>query len=287
LTLTKGRVRFEVQKNRDRIFEVRAGDVKVSVIGTIFTVGKSGGQVSVSVERGRVRVDAPGRTVFLNAAESASFDEASKATDPGVHVQSVPAKTPSSPGQTVVAMRLPENGRSRSADSTNRETVSPAPVRAADAPKVTWQSLADAKRYDEAYALIASIGPSDLSGDPDELLYSADVARLASHHEKAIQLLAKALHDYQSDPRASMAAFALGKILLEEAGRPGEAAKAFRKAYEINPGGPLAEDARAREVEALFIEGNQQLAGSLAEEYIRLYPAGSRVASVKRFGGIK
>jgi len=52
------------------------------------------------------------------------------------------------------------------------------------------------------------------------------------------------------------AAFTLGRVLLDELGRPSEAVDAFPLAR--SSGGPLAEDALAREVEALSRAGERQ-----------------------------
>jgi transmembrane sensor len=76
-------------------------------------------------------------------------------------------------------------------------------------------------------------------------------------------------------------------VLLEELGRPGEAAAAFAQADALAPDGPLAEDAVAREVEALSRGGDASGAARLAREYLRRFPDGRKVRSVKRFGGIE
>ncbi len=50
-----GGARFQVTRNPRRTFEVRAGDVRVRVLGTIFSVEQlASGQTQVLVERGRV-----------------------------------------------------------------------------------------------------------------------------------------------------------------------------------------------------------------------------------------
>jgi len=71
--LASGRERFEVVPGLPRAFAVRAGDVTVTVLGTIFSVERVADRVGVFVERGRVKVDwgVGGRT--LAAGESAWF----------------------------------------------------------------------------------------------------------------------------------------------------------------------------------------------------------------------
>ncbi len=68
--LARGRSRFEVVPCPSRMFAVRAGPVMVIVIGTVFTVERKEDIVSVSVERGRVRVESPAGDQELAAGES-------------------------------------------------------------------------------------------------------------------------------------------------------------------------------------------------------------------------
>src|SRR5262249_22612836 len=57
VTRLRGGARFQVVPNPQRTFEVQAGDVRVRVLGTIFSVQQlPSGQTQVLVERGRVEV---------------------------------------------------------------------------------------------------------------------------------------------------------------------------------------------------------------------------------------
>ncbi len=72
LRLTRGRAMFEVQPDPTRPFHVLAGPLRISVLGTRFSVGHAPdgtGQVQVVVEEGRVRV-APAGTPADTAAEA-------------------------------------------------------------------------------------------------------------------------------------------------------------------------------------------------------------------------
>lgn len=95
------------------------------------------------------------------------------------------------------------------------------------------------------------------------------------------------LDGHASDPRAPLAAFALGRVLLDELGNPREAAEAFARAERLDPGGSLAEDALARQVEALSRAGESDAAHTAAQRYVERFPAGRRLASVRRFGGVE
>ncbi len=70
IALDAGRVALEVDpKGRDRALTIVAGDVSVSVVGTVFAVERAGERVSVEVSRGRVRVQDPRGTWELGAGE--------------------------------------------------------------------------------------------------------------------------------------------------------------------------------------------------------------------------
>lgn len=117
-----------------------------------------------------------------------------------------------------------------------------------------------------------------------DLLLAADRARLAGHADEGADLLRRLLREHADDPRAPLAAFTLGRLLLTELDRPAEAAAAFAETRRLAPQGPFAEDALAREVEALGKAGHAAEAQARAEEYQRLYPNGRRTATVRAAG---
>jgi transmembrane sensor len=152
----------------------------------------------------------------------------------------------------------------------------------------TWKTLAHDGEFDKAYvALKAEGGAAAVHDEAAELLLAADVARLSHHPADAVVHLRKVVSNHAGDPRAPLAAFTLGRVLLEELGQPGQAAEAFAKARALGGAGTLAEDALAREVEAWWRAGATDKAHARAEEYVKLYPQGIRIRSVKKYGGIE
>jgi transmembrane sensor len=119
------------------------------------------------------------------------------------------------------------------------------------------------------------------------LLLAADVMRLSHHASEAVAPLRRVVRDHAADPRASLAAFTLGRVLLDDLGRPREAAEAFADAIRLAPDGPLYEDAIARKVEALSRSGDTTAAHELAGDYLRRFPDGRRARSVRKLGGIE
>ena len=115
-------------------------------------------------------------------------------------------------------------------------------------------------------------------------MLAADAARLSGHPAEATPYLERIVRKYRGDVRAPLAAFTLGRILLYQLGRPGEAADAFALVRKILPEGPLSSDALAREAEAADRAGQRERARGLAEEYVAKYPSGRRLESVRRYG---
>jgi len=120
----------------------------------------------------------------------------------------------------------------------------------------------------------------------DDLLLAADVARQAGHAGDAVPYLERALAAHEGDTRFAVVAFTLGRVRMSDLGDPAGAALAFAQARAVAPHGPLAEDALAREIEARHKSGDQVGAHALAEEYVKTWPSGIRLRSVRHFGGL-
>jgi transmembrane sensor len=140
-------------------------------------------------------------------------------------------------------------------------------------------------RNREAYALLRDQRKS--VRDPDDLLLAADVARLSGHPADAVPYLERLIRESGNHPKAAMAAFALGRVLMTSLSQPEKAALEFAEARSRAQGGSLGEDALAREVEAWAQAGTATRARERAQEYLRLYPRGQRSRAVKTFGGLE
>jgi transmembrane sensor len=256
--LKRGRAHFDVVHADARVFRVEAGTVVVQVLGTAFDVeDRADGRTGVSVTRGRVRVFWGDATRDLAAGESALFppDAAAPATE---H----PAPVPAAPAGVE-------------------------PVAEAPSTRPGWRELAQSGAFDEAYLALRHDVPHDSDWNVTDLLLASDVARLSHHPADAVEPLRRILAAHRDDPRASLAAFTLGRVSLESMGQPHEAALAFAQSRALAPKGELAPDALAREVEACAQSGDTEGARALALEYVRVYPDGPRLHSVRRYGGLE
>jgi len=259
--LSRGGARFEVTRNPARLFRVRAGGVAVEVLGTEFTVERLADErVRVSVTHGRVRV--------------AWGDQKAELVDGQMSV--FPPDPPPAPSASSTAPAVESDAGAMVADATPTATATNA-----------WRTLAREGDFDKAYTALEGAGAGAVRDEPGELLLAADVARMSNHAAAAIPHLKQVVSKHAGDPRAPLAAFTLGRVLLDSLGRPSEAAGAFAQARSLAPGGALAEDALAREVEAWSRGGDATKAHARAEEYVEKYPKGLRIKSVKKYGGLE
>jgi transmembrane sensor len=139
--------------------------------------------------------------------------------------------------------------------------------------------------YREAYSVLERV-PEVVGNAPEDLMLAADAARFSNHPAQATRFLERVTREHPQSSVAPLAAFTLGRIYLSQVGQPAKAADAFALARKLAPAGSLAEDALAREVEAAQVAGQATRAHELAEQYLRRYPNGRRLTSVRKSGGL-
>jgi len=260
-----GLARFRVRHDPTRVFRVHAGDVEVEDLGTTFDVENKAGMVRVKVTEGSVKVSFPGADgdargkVLLEAGESGVYPAVRQVTAP--------------PGGSAEAPPPPSS--SGDAPSNPPEAVA------------TWRELARIGKHKRAYDLVAPGNFRDVRDEPGDLLLASDVARLSRHSKDAASLLRRFLANHSRDPRAPSAAFTLGWVLMNELGRPREAAVAFARAEALAPRGNLAEDAVARAVEAWYRAGDLSRAKTEVERYRKTYPQGRHLSTLERLIGME
>ncbi len=262
-----GSAHFRVRHDPHRLFRVRAAEVEVDDLGTVFDVEKQGDVVRVAVTEGSVAVSFPGEG---GALETATLRGGESGTYAAVASSAV-----------VSDQALPKAGEASRVASSKEATR----VAAEQASSSDWRELARAGKHRRAFELLVPAAFSDVRDEPGDLLLASDVARLSGHPDEAAKLLRKMLVGHASDPRAPSAAFTLGWVLMNELGRPRESALAFAKAEALAPRGNLAEDAVARTVEAWYRAGELSRASVEVERYRRSYPQGRHLAMLERLVG--
>ncbi len=245
--VVSGQGRFEVGADYPRRMVVHATGVQITVHATEFTVASERDIAEVAVEQGHVEVLWDGALDTVGAGQRRQFGPAGE-TD----TEQPPSAAEVRPG--------------------------PAEPRHRD----DWRALARDGKVEAALALLrGGVEVDDRVGD---LLLAADVFRIGGDPTAAVKPLGAIVSHHASDPRAPLAAFTLGRVLLDDLGRPVAAAEAFARAREFAPDGALAEDALAREVEAWSKAGQATTARQRAQEYLDRYPRGHRVRTVKQYG---
>jgi transmembrane sensor len=268
LDLDRGRGQFDVTPVTQRTFVVKAGGITIRVVGSRFSVERVADRVEVAVEQGRVLVDWGSGSARLGAGDRGWFPP----------MDGTPTRLAGSPTRSVG--RTPSDEAPQASPAVEPAEVAPPPAIVAStplAPPVVGATRDPAPAQDRQV-------PRDGFGS---LLDAADLARTGRRPAEATALLRQALDRYGTDRRAPLAAFTLGRILLRELGLPREAANAFAQARALAPDGPLAEDALAREIESWSQAGETARTRGLAQEYLRRYPMGRRIQTVRELGGLE
>jgi transmembrane sensor len=249
--LRSGAAGFDIAHRPERRFRVQAGPVEVEVIGTRFRVERRGEHTLVAVERGRVRVSWPGESKELSAGEHGVYP----------------------PPEAVASATTPP-----AASASGESAPSAAAASAAVEPVPTG-----AQQTGTARALAGE--PPPRAPSAEELFTTADRARAAGHPEEAVRALRELSQRFPHDGHAPLAAFTLGRVLLENLGQPADAARAFAKARALAGGSSaLAEDALAREADAWRAAGRFTEAAERAKLYRTLYPQGTHLKEALRVG---
>jgi transmembrane sensor len=250
LELKRGRGHFEVTRNPKRRYRVRSGDVTVEVLGTAFDVKRLADATEVHVDHGVVRVSWPAGEALLHAGEGGVFPP-----------KPVPKRSEPPPIEPPTVREKPKKAAHR---SERRED---------------WRALAKAGKHGEAFGSLGAQSVEDLEG----LLLAADAARLSGHPREAAGYLEHLVSKYPESAPARLAAFTLARLQLNELADPQHAARSFARAYALDPKGPLAEDALAREAEAYRRAGNRERAAEVAARYLAHFPDGARRSEMSSY----
>lgn len=137
--------------------------------------------------------------------------------------------------------------------SSAEPAAAPATAESAAAPATDPAATPEAPSRRAAHRRLAAASPHR-STTPEESVSSlfaiADAARLAGRPADAVAPLTAIFTKFPGDSRAAIAAFQLGRVLADELHDPPAADRAFERARDLAPGGPLAKDAATRAAEA-------------------------------------
>ncbi len=169
-------------------------------------------------------------------------------------------------------------GSQSALDATDREDASSAGQagEASDRPVPEWKALAEKGQYVQAMKAAHGIGIDKLASTlqlPD-LWILGDAARY-SGDAKSARIVLLAIRDrFAKSQKARIAAYLLGRLSAESDEKHAEAVVWFKVYLKEDPGGPLAEEALGRLVDALLKCGRDDDAAAAAREYLDKYPDG-------------
>ena len=273
--LSKGHVDFAVKPGGPRRWVVECGIASVEVVGTRFAIDRGPNEARVSVTEGVVLVRSDRiaeRVQRLTAGASLTIPSTGQR----------PAQAPPSPADTLAPSTIVE-AQPRSAPASIGPTATSAPGLNGPAADSSWRDLAKQGEYKRAYEHLGADGITKESqaASIESLLALADVARLSGHPLQAVDPLSRITTQFAGDARAALAAFTLGRLELDNLGKPAPAAVMFAQAIRMGLPVSLLEDAYARLVEAQARSGNLAGASVSAVEYERRFPNGRHVDSVR------
>jgi transmembrane sensor len=275
LLLAQGSAEFSVTPGGPRRWAIDAGSVRVEVVGTIFRVTRAEGRVEVAVAHGVVLVigeDVPGRIRKLVAGESLSVRAAATPTPTdereATRVASPSAADAAAKPEAASSRAQPSGATRRHAERTPQPSGHPGDtslngvlVRSALQTRKRGATLSGgATSPQERYA---QLGPAGLARAAlqatsiEELLDLADVARLSGHPQDAVAPLTRALDKFHGSSHAALAAFTLGRVLLDQLGVAAPAAEAFERAITLGLPKALRADCYRRLAEAYGRAGNE------------------------------
>ena len=269
LALRRGFSQFDIRPGGARRWRIESGGVTVEVVGTRFSVERGETSVQVAVQRGRVLVrgaDVADQVQSLDAGKSLLVQLAT----PNTHQQAPP----------------PVDAPLQSAGIAAPERAARVSTTAAASPPLDWHTAATRQDWNQAWKTLGAAGVAREAAHTDDvadLLALADVARLSGHPQQALMPLRQIVGSHADDPRAAMAAFTLGRVLLDALGQPMQASFAFERALTLKLPVALAEDALARLVESHTKAGATSQARAAASAYRASYPSGRRLADVNRW----
>lgn len=263
LLLERGAATFDVEKKPTRKFVVKADSVEVRVVGTRFTVQRNEKEVHVSVERGIVEVRDGETVTRLTAGKHWSRPVIVEPVAVKVEPVAAPAPTVSP-----VPDPLPRGGegaqpRARPVAKAKAEVeVAPEPE-----PEVVPEPLPPA--------------PTPTEPTPADVFAAAMRDRAAGNTKVAMQAFHQVCERWPQSAYAPMSAFEWGRLALDAADDPKQAARAFERTLELATSQQLIEDALARLAEA-YARYDVASCRRVQGEYLRRFPGGPHARGVSK-----
>lgn len=143
-----------------------------------------------------------------------------------------------------------------------------------------WRKFAENGQYSDAVKAAERVGFANLEqgASASDLLLLADAARLGGAPQRARSLLTSLRSRYPGHTNSAVAAFTLGRMAQEQEHDDRRAIQWYRTYLKEEPGGRMAEGARARLLKATLRVGSEAERDQAAHDYLANHPTGSSAA---------
>lgn len=271
LVIESGQADVDVVSRQKSRWRLSVGPFVVDVTGTRFDIGWNPNTelLTIGMKEGKVVVSGcvlgDGRTLLGGEKLRASCrDKRFEIARSDGSVSEEPTQVQPAP-EPDAGKALPGSG-SRRATSTGSTSGS----------EVTWQELARAGKYREAFASANSLGlAAEMArASADELSLLGDSARFSGNGSDAIRIFLALRSRFPKSARASQAAFSIARVHFDHQGAYAEAARWFQTYLSEQRGGPFAREALGRLMEAKERSGDRAGARKVAAQYLAKYPTG-------------
>jgi hypothetical protein len=283
--LESGTARVSVTPDRGGRWTFTAGPFTVDVKGTRFALAWSPTEESLTLTlvEGSVVVSGcavgDGRPLYAGETLSASCVRNEFHIDRAAATPAPPP--PNEPPETS------ETSEESAPPATAIDPIDPAsrPASRSAAPEESWQSLARASRFKEAFARVDERGfdAELMRAGAADLVLLGDVARLSGDPARALVAYERVRSRAPGTEAAANAAFSMGRVYFDQREAYPEAARWFATYRSERSHGPLARDAMGRQMEALARAGDRATAARIADEYLVIYPQGPHAPFARNF----
>ena len=286
LSLQRGRLDADVQREPGTEWFVAAGPYRVRVIGTRFSVAwhPDAEAFAVEVSRGEVRVlgeELPAEGVAVRAGArwersgpAVAHSDAASPLEDALVTDSAPSEE-----EPRVEEGSAEGAAEGSAAPVAKASVG-SPSSKEGAPSSTkppaWHALTAEGRYGEALAAVSAAEFDEMlaRAPAGDLLELGNTARFAGHPDRARRAYTSLRSRYPRAAEARLAAFALARRAADVDRDPSRAIHWLRVFLGESPSGDLAASARARLMDTLASQGRQKEVAEVARDYLRHHPEG-------------
>ena len=288
IALADGELDVRVQHRPDSSWRFDAGPFTVRVRGTEFHLayGADRGRFVLQMVTGVVEVQgrADDRVLTLRAGESLELFAGSqpKAAAPSPLQPSAQEKSPTDKTPAEVAPPLPAPTPSRPLPNSPRRRALQGERASAGLEPIAWASLiaqgdfAGVVKDAERRGLDRTLASTSAA----ELTALADAARYTHHNDLARQALLGLRARFPGTPRASDAAFFLGRLAEQPSSVAGAALAWYETYLRESERGPYAGEALGREI-VMLAHTDQARAQKAAQMYLERFPHGTQAELAK------